>query len=269
MKSLISIGDRQIRSAPVGYCIYCDATEYRPGTGEPLHDEHVIPQSIGGTLILVEASCRACEELMNPFEQAVIKSIFQSPRKHLGVLGKKRSRPRVDTIRIAIGDNGYLQLPVSQAPQIMTLPGLAPPSSLTGHSDMSVSGWVHFLEPPTAEMKRLGSSSVGAVPMDMNALPRLITKIAHGYAVYTHGLGGFTPVLIPQIRGEIAKERRQDFVGGSLIPFTKSDSLHTISSQVEDWGQGPRLTVRVSLFSLWSPPTYLAVAGIPTAAAVV
>jgi 5-methylcytosine-specific restriction endonuclease McrA len=42
--------------APVSACIYCGATE--PDT--KLTDEHIVPLSLGGTLILPKASCLAC-----------------------------------------------------------------------------------------------------------------------------------------------------------------------------------------------------------------
>src|SRR5216684_6936002 len=50
--------------SPVGKCIYCGETKLPPGILR-FGDEHIIPFSMGGTLILREASCKRCEKLIN------------------------------------------------------------------------------------------------------------------------------------------------------------------------------------------------------------
>src|SRR5580704_808673 len=49
---------RQRIFGPVGRCIYCFATDCDLG------DEHVIPQALGGNIILRSASCRNCEKII-------------------------------------------------------------------------------------------------------------------------------------------------------------------------------------------------------------
>lgn len=50
------------RYAPVGRCIYCGGTSYSEAhPGRRLGDEHIIPLQLRGTLVLPEASCKACE----------------------------------------------------------------------------------------------------------------------------------------------------------------------------------------------------------------
>ena len=57
---------------PVGRCIYCGATD-------ELTDEHIIPFSLGGVLILDKASCngtKGCNKKTHKFEGVVARQIF-------------------------------------------------------------------------------------------------------------------------------------------------------------------------------------------------
>jgi hypothetical protein len=55
---------RQRVYPPVGRCIYCLAM------ASDLGDEHIIPQALGGNIILRSASCRHCEKIIGGgFEQ--------------------------------------------------------------------------------------------------------------------------------------------------------------------------------------------------------
>ena len=49
---------RQKVYPPVGRCIYCFASNCNLG------DEHIIPQALGGNIILHGASCSACDKII-------------------------------------------------------------------------------------------------------------------------------------------------------------------------------------------------------------
>src|SRR5712672_2024078 len=55
---------------PVGRCIYCGAT------GVDLRDEHIVPLSLNGTMILPRASCRECEKITTRFERSVARNMY-------------------------------------------------------------------------------------------------------------------------------------------------------------------------------------------------
>jgi hypothetical protein len=44
------------RSSPVGYCIYCQATD-------ELTNEHILPFGLSGTAVLPKSSCKACAKI--------------------------------------------------------------------------------------------------------------------------------------------------------------------------------------------------------------
>lgn len=64
-----------------------------------LGDEHVLPESLGGTLVLQQAACESCERVVNDFEQPILKSILYAPRVHLGIRRKRRKRGE-ETIKV-------------------------------------------------------------------------------------------------------------------------------------------------------------------------
>jgi hypothetical protein len=49
---------RQKVFPPVKCCIYCGAQDCKLG------DEHIIPQALGGNMILPAAACRECERMV-------------------------------------------------------------------------------------------------------------------------------------------------------------------------------------------------------------
>lgn len=50
-----------LRRKYIGICIYCRVTEN-------LTDEHAVPESLNGDIILEKASCRACATITGKFE---------------------------------------------------------------------------------------------------------------------------------------------------------------------------------------------------------
>ncbi|MGE0742901.1 MAG: HNH endonuclease [Hyphomonadaceae bacterium] len=77
----------QQRLSPVDRCIYCLATD-------ALTDEHIIPVSLGGLLILPKASCPRCQVVTTRFEQAVARHMYWPLRLRLGIEGsRKRKKP--------------------------------------------------------------------------------------------------------------------------------------------------------------------------------
>lgn len=75
----------------VGYCIYCKTAP----NGEPLTDEHIIPDGLRGNLILRDASCKNCAKAINYFESRTINHNFGSVREFLKIRsGKRRGKRR-------------------------------------------------------------------------------------------------------------------------------------------------------------------------------
>ena len=82
----ISITSRSVSDRshdPIGRCIYCRALESVPGSGERLHEEHILAEGLGGTLILREASCVECENKIKQSEGKILRTSLFAPRARL------------------------------------------------------------------------------------------------------------------------------------------------------------------------------------------
>src|SRR4051794_27690090 len=74
----------------VGRCIYCDAQ-----LGDAvLTTEHIIPESLGGMLVLPEASCTDCQKFTSAFEGINAGRLFKPIRRQFRFPSKGRGRAR-------------------------------------------------------------------------------------------------------------------------------------------------------------------------------
>jgi len=70
---------------PVGRCIYCP--------NDPISDEHVVPDGLGGNKILKAASCKTCQDEINhSIENPCMQFMFRDIRYRRN-LGTRRKRP--------------------------------------------------------------------------------------------------------------------------------------------------------------------------------
>jgi len=68
-----------------GMCIYCGWD----GGEQELHDEHVVPYSLGGSTEFLNASCADCEGVTSFLDGYMANAIFGHLRAHIGL--KSRS----------------------------------------------------------------------------------------------------------------------------------------------------------------------------------
>src|SRR5215469_15106411 len=74
---------------PVDRCIYCGAT-----APTFLGQEHIIPYSLNGALVLPKASCRQCSAKTHRYEGVVTRGSLANFRARFGVQTRnKRDRP--------------------------------------------------------------------------------------------------------------------------------------------------------------------------------
>ncbi len=76
------------RTKHIGYCIYCLKTNCE------LSDEHVVPFSLGGDVLLPKASCSKCATITSQFELQVARKILGSYRTRTGA----PTRPKTSEI---------------------------------------------------------------------------------------------------------------------------------------------------------------------------
>jgi hypothetical protein len=96
-----------------GRSMYCDAKDGR------LSDEHIIPYSLAGVLIIKEASCSACAKITCKIEGAVAQSLFGTFRmRHKLPSRCPKERPMSIPLEI-VGErkpNTPLNIPVGEFP---------------------------------------------------------------------------------------------------------------------------------------------------------
>lgn len=259
------IGGPGFRSEPVGVCIYCGAKTYQPHTVEKLHDEHVLPEGLGGDHVLVEASCRKCEEKFNEFEGPVIRSILQMARLTLpGIKRKPKKNRKPDKVRITIerdGKSSTIDMLVADAPKTLVLPILGPPK-VTGLGEPGVTGFYHLqMESLVGALQRLGKAeSVTSPILDQFHFARFLAKIAYASAVLYRGWGSFEvdPPLLALIKTGEGAERWADLVGGYVgPPIDDSIALHEVGTETFTFPNGEELLMAdIRLFAALRTPRY-------------
>lgn len=196
---------------PVGTCIYCGAN----GAGTLLSLEHVIPESLGGTLKLPQASCRACEIVTGAFEGRNVSRLFQIVRKQFGLPRKSRSskdreRQHQELFSVKI-DGREVGLSSQECPGLLVSFLFDFPTALMGITPTlePFVGRVQIVQLPGFGERfdrlraRYGQQANIEFPINGNSeeVGRLLAKIGHAYAVAEIGLGVFRPFLLGIIRG--------------------------------------------------------------------
>lgn len=217
MIASFSINDRDpaVR-IPINACVYCGSTNYREKDDRRLGDEHVIPESLGGNLILEQAACENCERRVNLFEQPILKSVLYAPHVFLGLRRKKRKRGE-ETITVHASVNGKdikLTLPLKRMPVMLFFITMNSPGILVGRPSglPSMNGvWMKpfFKEGPGIPR---GIKSMASPVLDTHKFVQFLAKIAHCYAVSVLG-SAFTPLLPEMILAD-AQPPNFDLIGG-------------------------------------------------------
>lgn len=101
----------------IGECIYCSSAD-------ELTDEHTIPYSIWGNGVLDCASCRHCQEPIQPHEQYVLRYLWRKPRELLGAPTRKAKKTGEWTGDAKIYDDEgcEIEVPVAQALPFLLTP---------------------------------------------------------------------------------------------------------------------------------------------------
>lgn len=256
----------EFRFEPVGKCIYC-------GRATPevrrLTDEHFIPFSFGGHLLLPEASCDDCMEITGALCGRVCDLMLSPLRWHHGLPSRKKKN-REKTIRVGISGKGELAHQPFQyevAPGIVAFPVLELPGLLTGRPagvpDIPIIGYqiAETVPDNVNRQKALQAQGLGRALAIAQLAPsdfmRILAQIGHGYQVSQQGYNPELPLA------DIVMGRDPDvshYVGGTpaalnFMSESRPDcALHQIvpfSVSVEGEGY---IAVQIRLFSYLTPP---------------
>lgn len=255
----------QRRYQPVGFCIYCEATDC-------LTDEHIVPLGFGGRLLLPKASCRRCNEWTSKAERACLRTMY-GPLRLLYGLPSRRLTDRPEALPLNVKrtpTSGWelVAVPQEKYPFLVLFPKMEKPGCITG-ADMSAAGcavaskfWIRGAS-PSYEFKSLldrlvREMSVYAVMPearhDVPAFCHVLSKIAFAYAVAELGFQvAKSPVSRFATDGDLTHCRY--FLGGDGEQQPPSSMLHKLS--IHFLPSYPRPVVRLRLLAKLGTPSYL------------
>lgn len=248
-----------IRSVPVGRCIYCDASE-------KLSDEHIIPYSFGGNLVLRQASCLACAAKTAGLEQHVCDTILQSTRVHR-VFPTRGKRAPVKELFVSTNGVAH-KISKDIHPGAMFLPWFSPPW-FPEHRPFSVSmtgGSLWGTAPnPVERLKGLPPGTGLSVKFKPDKFARVLAKIAHGFAVLSLGTEGFDPFLKKVIiseEGEVGRFVGMTPFGVNSKPPVADGHLHLLDLDFVTNDDVRYVVARIQLFCDWEKsPHYVVICG--------
>ncbi len=241
----------------VGKCIYC-------GRGRDevvLTVEHIIADSLGGTLELPDASCTDCQKFTSAFEGQNAGRLFRPIRRQFKFPSKSRGRirreKRENETFVVVIDGKKRNIPAKDYPGLLlsfvfpyptVLMGIAPTfESFTG--GVSIGTLPEFGERLNALRAKYGNSVTFPTFGNAEHVGRLLAKTAHAYATAELGPDGFKPYLLGIIRGHDSSLLRH-LVGSALATSPAGDDLHEIEVLPSDaLGSGNLVVVRIRLFA--------------------
>ena len=258
----------------VGFCIYCGSDTYAHGSGRQLGDEHIIPEGLGGRLILKEASCKACEKITSQTELEWLRSSLYVARVHKGFGKKKKRTPLMLPLKVLTnGEVITKTVPLEKYPPMVVTLLFDTPEILLGLDlvDKILSGGVAIgILPSFGELLKdyLAQGSVTIEPPRKSAtstqLARMLAKIAHAYAVAELGIKGFNSVLKPIILGNDIRHLAY-YVGGSREippPLSCHYSISLLNSRSATGLTVYEVEIRL-LSDIQGMPTYRVIVGTP------
>ena len=181
----------------IGQCIYCRSSE-------DLSREHVVPKSLGGDLILRNATCGVCKGRIGEYEEKLIRSAFQPIRDTRRI---KSYSPLRQKSAVRVRRHGCIEtdsVSVADHPGDITFPSFPPPGLLVGRDRLEPwpSGFnqTYFRKYDNKAIRDTGAEKIVLGPeFSLTWFARFIAKVSHGFAVATLGIDGFKPYLLDTI----------------------------------------------------------------------
>lgn len=258
----------EFRYPSVGRCIYCGST---PST---LGDEHIIPFSLNGALVLPDASCKDCEKITHRYERTVARMVFGNFRMKHNVQSRRVKR-RPSHIEIGTlspnGTRGKALVPVAEHPTMLFVYKFDQPTMLRSlPPEVEDFRWVPISIFGKAELDAFiekyhwdRTTSIKTVPVEF---ARTLAKIAYSYTVAEIGLDSFRP--LPQTLDVIlGRTTNVSYpVGGDWeIPAPDPAGKHKLDMICTVEGTpkvtGARIVVEIRLFPAFETPQYRVVVG--------
>jgi hypothetical protein len=240
--------------------------------------EHIIPESLGGALVIENASCAACADETHAFEGHAC-NVFRALRRQMGFPQKRRGAKERQNRKaerfILMLDNNRVKVPVEEFPALLMSLVFPFPGILLGQKpeDRPLTGGVYSAELVEGFGEKLNrirakyrANSVGIMGIEPSArgeqddYGRMLAKIGHCYAAAELGCGAFHPFLVHIIRG-IKPYYLPYFIGSGIGKEPPANDLHHIEIDNTGVGGGSLVVVKIRLFANRDTPTHYVVVG--------
>lgn len=241
-------------------CMYCGSETSQRG------NEHIIPSSLNGRLILRNASCEPCQRITSSFERDLARKTFHPMRVRFGLKTYHKDRqPASFALNFTFADGSRRTEMVSahEFPTSLVFPVFTPPSFLADTPSVG-DRLLHHLEirlddDPAIDalLRKHGAVRAEATTLSTPAsMARLVAKVAYGMVIARPELKLARPFVLPLILGQSADVTR--YVGNldSERPAVRR-SLH----QVRILEINGHAVAFVQLFAAFGAPEYTVIVG--------
>lgn len=269
----------QKKYADVSRCIYCGSLRYSEDPKKRLGDEHVVPEGLGGRLILPLASCLDCERAINRWEQFLQKDMLAAFRYQYDLPTKRpKERPKTLPVEILDGDIYvrdeipigeyplHIMLPLYGSPEILR-PRILKKSPLTSARNfpnrMEFDDELWFTRRGLRSRIQRGQIRTASGQTDFDAFAGMLAKIGHSFATGELGFQGFTPLIFDGKHKGTAHPLHH-FVGCDREIAPPGEERHELDLRLENVHGRRFWVVRIRLFSDLGWPTYQVVVGLET-----
>lgn len=269
---------KNIRLPSPGRCIYCGDEESK------LRDEHVIPYALAAdTMILEKSCCEKCQNIIQPYEQEVLKKQLGIFRTQVDAPTRSRKKDRithvdvefveVDNLGQVIRDLGIRSIPVDdlplavhlwQSPMPRRLRSLLTPEQERGQPwSFADSDGINALLDKVG--KETGANYVAYSSGHVNRLHyfRSLAKIAHAFAVANCGLDAFEPYLLDLIlcRSDDVAEFVGDDPFDAPVENAGGQTLQIFLGEPIGGEEQGLITARIQLYPMLDSPAHLVIVG--------
>ena len=251
---------------PIKKCIYCGAFQLPVGLSR-FTDEHTIPFAFGGTVVLPEASCITCMEIINKEIETPILLQDWGPvrvKRNFPSRSRRRNRSRKTTVDLKTIDGNTIRLQYQDYSCPFPIYRYSAPREISGLARTEDWWKIEIYMDMAEEIKTIKSfpewDRTHLITLRNDIFARMLAKIAHAIAAGEYGLNGlvtYLPDIILGNDGDFAQ-----FVGsspnqGPIIP----NSHHEISPRLHYTGQKLLYIIDLRLFPSIASPTYNIVVG--------
>lgn len=257
--------------SPADVCVYCGQA-FSKTYASRLSDEHVVPEGLGGNLIVPRASCSSCANVTSKYERFIAQQMLDILRKKVGITGKKKKRPASkNEYPIYVTANGIVTthfLSADDYPFGIMIPAFPPPAIFREQLFGAISplntyeSWFPVKQSSVENIRERLAADRVEIPsgkVDDTILAKLLMKIAHSYAVGSLGSKGFQPLYKNMPLCD--KYNIHYVVGGSDRIGADISGRHLLRLRTATSAGRELVVVDICLFHDMGFPTYQCVVG--------